>query len=212
MTITWFGQSCFRVETKEGSFLIDPFSKEIGLRPPRIKDDIVLVTHGHYDHNAVGDVGPETLVISSPGEYERKGIAVLGIQSFHDQSGGAERGLNTIYSIKAEDIAVCHMGDIGQQALTEEQVELIGDVDILMIPVGGRYTVGAKEAISIVSQIEPKVIIPMHYKIAGLEIKELEGVEKFVKEVGLRPEKVDVFRVAKKNLPVDEMKLIVMTS
>lgn len=211
MTISWFGQSCFRLEAKEGSILIDPFSKEIGLRPPRIKDDIVLVTHDHRDHNAVDGVEGETLVIANPGEYERKGIAVLGVHSFHDAVGGAERGMNTMYSIKAEEMTICHLGDIGQQTLTDEQIEQIGDVDILMIPVGGYYTVGAKEAVAIIAQIEPKIIIPMHYKVPGLTIPELEGVEKFLKEVGLAPEKTDKFRIAKKNLPMEERKLVVLT-
>src|SRR3990167_2032529 len=110
MTITWFGQSCFRVEAKEGSVLIDPFSKEIGLKPPRIKDTVVLVTHDHYDHNAVGDGALDALVVTNPGEYERNGIAVHGILSYHDASEGTERGLNTIYRIRAEEITLCHLG------------------------------------------------------------------------------------------------------
>ncbi|MEK7125019.1 MAG: MBL fold metallo-hydrolase [Patescibacteria group bacterium] len=212
MTISWFGQSCFRIEAKEGSLLIDPFSKEIGLRPPKIRDDLVLVTHAHYDHNHTEGTEEGALIIANPGEYERKGVAVLGIRSFHDRTSGAERGLNTIFVIKAEDMTVCHLGDIGQETLTEEQVEMIGDVDVLMVPVGGTFTVGSKEAAAIVSQIEPKVIIPMHYKIQGLAIKELDGPEKFVKEIGLSPEKTEKYRIVKKNLPVDETKLVILTA
>ena len=209
MTITWFGQSCFRIEAKEGSLLIDPFSKEIGLKPPKIKDDLVLVTHQHLDHNNIADINPEALLVDGPGEYERKGIQVQGILSYHDKSQGKERGLNTIYLIKAEEMTVCHLGDFGQGKLDDAQVEAIGDVDILLIPVGGTYTIDAKEAVEVISQIEPKIIVPMHYKIPDLKI-DLDAPEKFIKEVGLTPEKIDKLRISKKVLPVEEIKLIVL--
>jgi L-ascorbate metabolism protein UlaG (beta-lactamase superfamily) len=208
MTITWFGQSCFRIESKEGSLLIDPFSKDIGLRPPKIKDDLVLVTHPHYDHNNLDSLNPEAFVISGPGEYERKGIAVRGILSYHDSANGVERGLNTIYVIKAEEMTICHLGDLGQHELTDQQVEDVGDVDVLLIPVGGTYTIDGKEAVHIVSQIEPKIIVPMHYQVPGLSIK-LDGAEKFIKEAGLSPENVDKIKLSKKLLPVEETKLII---
>lgn len=207
MTIIWFGHSCFRIEAKEGSVLIDPFSKEIGLRPPKLKDDIVLVTHHHYDHDSVGEVNPEAFIIDGPGEYEKQGIQIRGTSSFHDKSGGKERGPNTIYVIKAEDMTVCHMGDFGQDKLEDRQIEEIGDVDILMVPVGGVYTVDYKEAVNVVNQIEPKIVIPMHYKLKDLKL-DIAGPEKFLKEIGLTPEKVDKFKIAKKNLPVEETKLI----
>ena len=209
MTITWFGQSCFRIEAKDASILIDPFSKEIGLKPPRIKDDIVLVTHEHHDHNNLDGINPEAFVIRNPGEYEKSGVAVYGVLSYHDKVGGKERGLNSIYIIKAEDMTICHLGDLGQEKLTDEQVETIGDVDILMIPVGGTYTIDHKEAVAVISQIEPKMIIPMHYKLPG-STSDLAGVDKFVKELGLSPEKVDKLKIVKKNLPLEEMKLIIL--
>ncbi|HZZ99553.1 MAG TPA: MBL fold metallo-hydrolase [Candidatus Paceibacterota bacterium] len=207
MTFSWFGQACFRIEAKEGSILIDPFSKEIGLKPPKIKDDLVLVTHEHMDHNAVGDANPEAFIIRNPGEYEKQGIAVRGIASFHDNKEGAERGPNTIYIIRAEDMVLAHLGDLGQDKLSDEQVEAIGDIDILMIPVGGSYTIDAKKAVEVIGQIEPKIVIPMHYKIPGIEFP-LDGVDKFVKELGLTPEKVDKYKIVKKNLPTEEMQLV----
>jgi len=207
MTITWFGQSCFRIESKEGSILIDPFDKETGFKPPKIKDDIVLVTHQHHDHNAIEDANPEAFIIQNPGEYENHGIAIRGLQSFHDDKEGAERGLNTIYIFRAEDLNICHLGDLGHP-LTDKQVEDIGNIDILMIPVGGTYTIDAKMAVSVINQIEPKIVIPMHYKADGSLTKELEGPEKFVKELGLTPEKVDKYKISKKLLPVEEIKLV----
>lgn len=207
MTITWFGHACFRIEMKEGSVLVDPYGKDIGLRPPRIKDDIVLVTHHHHDHDNTADANPEAFIIDGSGEYEKQGISIRGIKSFHDKSEGKERGPNIVYVIKGEGVTVCHMGDFGQEKISDVQLEDIGDVDILMLPVGGTYTIDYKEAASIVSQIEPKIIIPMHYKTKDLKL-EIAGPEKFLKEIGLTPEKVDKFKIVKKNLPVEEMKLI----
>lgn len=223
MTINWYGHSCFRLEAKEGSLadstgprqagsgqisiLIDPFSKEVGLKPPKIKDDILLVSHEHFDHNNVSEAGPECFIIRNPGEYEKRAVSIKGIPSFHDKEEGKKRGPNTIYLIKAEEMTLCHLGDLGQEKLTDSQVEEIGDVDILMIPVGGNYTINYKEAVGVVSQIEPKVVIPMHYKIPGLTV-DIEGPEKFIKELGLNPERVDRFKVSKKTLPAEEIKLV----
>ena len=207
--------------------MIDPFSKDIGLKPPRIKDDLVLVTHHHFDHDNLEGVDSEasirdariedprsakpigTFIIDGPGEYEKQGISVKGIQSFHDKSEGKERGLNTIYVIKAEDMTICHMGDYGQDKFEEHQLEEIGDVDVLMIPVGGVYTIDYKEAVDVIRQIEPKIIIPMHYKLKDLKV-DIAGPDKFLKEIGLTPEKVDKLKIVKKNLPVEEMKLVVL--
>jgi len=189
--------------------LIDPFSKEIGLKPPKIKDDIVLVSHGHDDHNNIEEINPEAFLINTPGEYEKKGIAIRGISSYHDKVEGKERGLNTIYIMKAEDMTICHLGDLGQEKLTENQVDEIGDIDILLVPVGGNYTINYKEAIEVIGQIEPKIIIPMHYKIKDLKV-DLEGPEKFMKELGLTPEKVDKYKISKKFLPLEEMKLVIL--
>lgn len=210
MIISWFGQSCFRLEGKDASLLIDPFPKEIGLRPPRIKDQIVLVTHDHYDHNNLEGAEKETMVIRNPGEYEIKGVYVQGIASFHDKIQGAERGPNTIYLIKMDEMTICHLGDLGQEKLDDRQVDLIGAVDVLLIPVGGKYTINYKEAAGVIGQIEPKVIIPMHYKVAGLNM-DIEPADKFLKEIGLTPETVDKFKITKKNLPQEEMKLVVLT-
>lgn len=207
MTINWYGQSCFRLETKGTSVLIDPFAKEIGLRPPRLNDNIFLVTHEHYDHNNVKDVPPDSFVIRGPGEYEKSGIYVEGIMSYHDNTQGTQRGLNTIYIIRAEDMRLCHLGDLGQDKLTDEQVEQIGDVDVLFIPVGGKYTIDSKEATEVIKQIEPKIIIPMHYKVPGLNI-DLDGPQKFLKEIGIKPEEVETYRIIAKNLPTEEVKLV----
>jgi len=169
MTIQWYGHSCFRLESKGLSILIDPFSKEIGLRPPKIKDDVILVSHNHYDHADTSDASPETIIIKNPGEYEVKGAYIEGIQSFHDNSGGSERGLNIIFIIRFDGMKVCHMGDFGQNDLEGHQLEKIGNVDILLLPVGGTYTIDGKQAVRLVRKIEPKIVIPMHYSVPDLK-------------------------------------------
>jgi L-ascorbate metabolism protein UlaG (beta-lactamase superfamily) len=103
---------------------------------------------------------------------------------------------------------LCHLGDFGEEKLSDEQLDAIGDIDILMVPVGGVSTLNAKEAVEVVSQIEPKIVIPMHYKVAGSSMTDIDGVEKFVKEISLTPEKVDKLRMVKKSLPVEETKLV----
>ena len=210
MTITWYGHSCFRIEGKNISLIIDPFSKEIGLRPPRLaKDNIVLISHNHFDHNNTEGVQDGAMVISGPGEYEKSGVQVEGISSYHDNQNGKERGLNTIYIIRTEGITLCHLGDLGQDELSHEQSEAIGNIDILFIPVGGKYTIDAKTASEIVKEIDPKIIIPMHYKIEGLNV-DIDTHQNFLKEVGIKSEDVgSSWKVNEKSLPVDETKLIV---
>lgn len=172
------------MQSGDKTLVIDPFSKNIGLAPPSMQADIVLVTHEHYDHNNIKALKGDPFLINSPGEYEIKGIKVNGIESFHDNEQGAKRGLNTIYVIEMEGIRLAHAGDFGQDSLDEFQLDKMGNIDILMIPVGGHFTIGAKKAADILKQVEPKIAIPMHYKLPKLTIKELEGVDKFLKEMG----------------------------
>ena len=151
---------------------------------PNLSADIVLVTHNHSDHNNVAGVKGEPFVINGPGEYEVKEVFVNGISSFHDDNGGKERGLNTIYLIEAEDLKFCHLGDLGQKQLTDEQLEKIDGVDVLMIPVGGgKYTIDSSAAQKIISQIEPRIVIPMHFALPKNKA-ELDDVSKFLKTMG----------------------------
>ena len=169
-------------------------------------------------------------MIEGPGEYEIKGVFIQGIPSFHDDSQGKERGVNTIYTIEAEEIRLCHLGDLGQQELTGEQLEKIGNVDILMIPIGGTYTIDSKIASNIIPQIEPKIVIPMHFQIPKLEVHpiksceagisqkaklfngvKLEGVDKFLKTMGIKSvEPLNKLLIKKKELLPEETKIIVL--
>lgn len=205
MIISWYGHSCFKIQTSSASgplvLVTDPFAKEAGLTPPRLQADIVTVSHQHFDHNNVETVGGSPFLINMPGEYEIKGITVRGIPSFHDKVEGAERGNNIIYCLRVENISLCHLGDLGQEKLTAQQLEQMGDVDILFVPVGGKYTLDGSEAAEIVNQIEPKIVIPMHYKVSGLAI-DLDNEKEFLKEIG-EAETIDKLTLKKKDLPED---------
>lgn len=216
MNITWYGQSCFQVSSSQGknnhvSIIIDPFGEDIGLKLPRkLEADIVLVSHDHFDHNNIKAVSDSPLVIKGPGEYEIKGVFVQGIPGFHDNSQGAERGNVTIYTIEAEGMRICHLGDLGQKELSSDQLDRIGEVDILMIPVGGIYTIDADEAIKIMAQIEPKITIPIHYQIPKLKIK-LGGIDKFLKALGIKSlEPLSKLSIRKKDISSEEAKIIVL--
>jgi len=183
MDIIWLGQASFKIKGKTATVVTDPYDPSIGLKLPKNLDaQVVLISHNHRDHNNSGAILGEPLVISGPGEYEKLGVTVLGIPTFHDNTSGSERGPNTIYYFQIDGINFVHLGDLGH-VLTEEQLEFIDDVDILMVPVGSVYTIDGKRAAQVVSQLEPKVVIPMHYKIPELSIN-LEGPESFLKEMG----------------------------
>ncbi len=215
MTIIWHGQSLFEITTSRGknnqvNIVIDPFSPELGLRIPKLEADIVLTTHDHYDHNNVKAVAGNPFLIEGPGEYEIKEVFIQGIPAFHDDLQGKERGKMTIFTIEAEELRLCHLGDLGQKELTPDQLEKIGEIDILMIPIGGNYTISGKEAVKIMSQIEPKIIIPMHYALPKLKVK-LEEVDKFLKIMGIKKiEPVNKLTIKKKELAEEEAKIIVL--
>lgn len=189
MDLYWGGQALFKLKGKNAAVVIDPYSPEFtGLKLPKdLVGDVVLVSHAHEDHSNAGAVtspsGVAPMVFTEPGEYEVAGCVITGIDSFHDEKEGAERGKNTIFHLMFDGLNIVHLGDLGQSELTEEQLSKIGEVDILLIPVGSVYTIDGKAAAGIVAQLEPKIIIPMHYKIEDLKF-ELEGVEKFLKEMG----------------------------
>jgi len=195
MEIIWHGHSFFQILTKRVKIAIDPFDPKIGLKLKKVKADILLISHSHYDHNFKKAILGDYFLIEGPGEYEVKGIFIEGIDSFHDDKGGKERGKNTIYKLEIEGFKICHFGDFGQKELTEEQKEKLEDLDILMLPVGGIYTISAKEAVKIVRELEPKIVIPMHYFLPKLKIK-LDKVDKFLNLMGI-----------KKIKPIEKLKL-----
>ncbi|MFA5300051.1 MAG: MBL fold metallo-hydrolase [Lutibacter sp.] len=213
MKITWHGRSCFKLLVKSNTgekitILIDQFDKETGLTPPRGNADIVLITHNHHDHNNLKTVSGTPFVINGPGEYDVKGVPVRGVYSYHDNSKGSENGINTVYIIEAEDMKICHLGDLGQKELADTQLDKIGEIDILMVPVGGDCTINGEGAVKIINQIEPSIAIPMHYKVPA-DVKKLDKVDDFLKEIGVEPETTDEYNVKKTDIGED-MKIVIM--
>lgn len=226
MDIYWGGQSLFRLKGKNAQVIIDPYDPDFtGLKLPKdLTADICLSTHNHGDHNNVSAVtspAGSPMVFKDPGEYEVAGVVITGIDSFHDNSQGSERGKNTIFHINFDTLNIVHLGDLGQSELTEDQITQIGETDILLIPVGSVYTIDSKKAAAIVSQLEPKIIIPMHYKpslpsgdgkIEGLKF-ELEGVEGFLKEMGAEGvTPVPKLSITKEKLPEEPMVVVLSKS
>jgi L-ascorbate metabolism protein UlaG (beta-lactamase superfamily) len=183
MEISWLGYSCFRLKGKNTTVVTDPCPPEIGYQLDKLTANIVTVSHKHTNHSYLQGVAGEPRQIVAPGEYEVGGVLIIGLPSFHDSENGKTLGKNTVYAIEVDDITICHLGDIGHP-LTPSQIEELGNVDILLVPVGGVNTISASQAAALVRNIEPKIVIPMHYKTLTLT-RELENVDKFLKEMGL---------------------------
>lgn len=186
MELTWLGHACFRLRGKEVTIITDPFGPQLGYTLGRVNAQIVTVSHDHPGHNNVGAVGGEPHVIRGPGEYEVQDVLITAVASYHDDERGKRLGRNTIYALHIDDISVCHLGDLGH-VLTNGQREEIGDVDVLLVPVGGKNTINAAQAVEVISQLEPRIIIPMHYATAATEgkVEGLDPVEKFCREMGV---------------------------
>ena len=184
MEITWLGHSCFKLKGKQATVITDPFSPAIGYALGKVTADIVTVSHPHPGHSYVQGVADEPRVLKSPGEYESGGVLTVGVHTFHDNEKGAQRGKNTVFVIDVDDVMICHLGDLGH-VLTAEQVAEINGVDVLLIPVGNVSTIDAVQAAQIVRQLEPKIVIPMHYKTEA-EKKDLETADRFLKEMGVK--------------------------
>lgn len=217
MELKYLGHSSFLIKTKTAKIVTDPFDPEmVGLKFPKTEADIVTISHGHKDHdqfkNVSGINGVSPLMIDMPGEFEKMGIRIFGFQTFHDKTNGSERGENIMYKFESEGMSLLHCGDLG--LVPEESfLETIGEVDVLLVPVGGFYTIDSDEAVSLVKKIEPSIVIPMHYKTeksSNASESKLTGVSEFTKKFGLdNPVPVPKF-VYKKEETEQEMKVIVL--
>lgn len=212
MEITHVGHSSFRIKTKTAVIVTDPFDpKMVGLKFPSISADIITLSHQHDDHNKVDLVKDYKKVVDGPGEYEIQNVSIIGIASFHDDEKGAKRGKNTIYVFEAEKIRFCHLGDLGHK-LTQEHINQIGAVDILMVPVGGEFTIGAAVAVETVHALSPKVIIPMHYKQPGMTetFDKLAAVDEFVTLSELKPNTLSKLSIKEVDLISKEQELVIL--
>ncbi|MDD2585128.1 MAG: MBL fold metallo-hydrolase [Syntrophomonadaceae bacterium] len=177
MFIKWLGHASFLIEIAGQKLVTDPFDDKLGYPVYKQEVDITTVSHDHWDHNAVGILKGSPAVVKKPGVFNFGVINITGVESFHDKSQGSERGKNIIYKISAEGLDLVHLGDLGH-TLTPEQVNDIGNTDILLVPVGGTFTVDAEEAFKVVEQLHPHIVIPMHFNTPHLSF-ELAPVEAF---------------------------------
>jgi len=223
MEIKYLGHSSFLIKTKTTKLVTDPYDSEmVGLKFPKTEADIVTISHHHKDHNQTKNVmginGVDPLIIDMPGEFEKMGIRVFGFQSFHDKTKGSERGENILYKFEAEGVSILHCGDLG--FIPEDSfIDTLGEVDILMVPVGGTYTLDPEEASQLVKKIEPAIIIPMHYynpafakASAGKQknFNQLITVSEFTKKFGVENLIPLPKLVYKKEEIEQEMKVVVL--
>lgn len=189
MEITYLGHSCFRIRGRDTAIVTDPFSPKYGYAMGRPQAGIVTISSrdgaDRDDHAFVAGVGGEPHVVAGPGEYEIANVLISGVRTHSGAGNGHAPLLNTVYVIEVDDLRVCHLGELAV-VLTTEQVEAIGSVNILLVPVGGADTIGAKSAVEVVSQLEPHIVIPMHYRIEGTRSERLEPVDRFVHEMGVK--------------------------
>lgn len=188
MEITWLGHSCFQLRGKHATLVTDPFTPQPGevSRLSKLNASIVTVSHQHPGHNYVQGVGGNPRVVRGPGEYEISDILITGVAAYHDEKQGKELGRNTMYVIHMDDLVVCHLGDLGH-VLQEEQLEEVADADVLLVPIGGQHTITATQAAEVISQVEPRIVIPMHYRPASEGEQETNtALDKFCREMDVK--------------------------
>lgn len=184
MEIKWLGHSCFSIKEKGITIITDPYGPELGYSPLKQSADIVTVSHFHPGHSFVEGVDNDPRQITTPGEYEMSGFFITGVSTFHDNENGEVRGKNTVYLLEIGNVLVCHLGDLGHR-LTPQLLEEIGTVDVLFLPVGEVSTFSVNLAVETVRAMEPRIVIPMHYKTEALN-RELETVDGFLKKMGTK--------------------------
>ena len=213
MEITYIAHSCFKIKGKDITLVIDPYEPDqTGYKLPKLSADIVLVSHDHFDHNYTAGVEDTKLLINSAGEYEMQGVYVTGVPTYHDDNLGAERGNNTMYLIEIDDFTLLHCGDLGHE-LKPETIELLSEVDILFIPVGGKYTINPKMASNVISSIEPRVVVPMHYQTKNPNklTKDLKPLNEFLEELGEEENgSTDKYKIGKRTELPEELEIIVI--
>ncbi len=208
MEITWYGLSCFRLRSRGLTVVTDPYGSNFGLTLPRLRADVVTVSHNVPGHNQAGLVRNVENVFDGPGEYEVNGVFMTGVATFHRGKVG-ERERNTAFVYEFEDLTVCHLGDLGVLP-DRDQVEVLSRADVLLLPVGGGDTLDAARAVEVVTELEPTVVVPMHYAMPSLTLK-LDSVEKFLKELGVpRPDPVASLKLTRSDIQNEETQVVLL--
>jgi L-ascorbate metabolism protein UlaG (beta-lactamase superfamily) len=204
MQIQYFGLSSFKITTKEATIITDPFHKDSGLTPPRGAADILILAEKNSKlYSAVSGISGEHFDVTDPGEYDVKGVTVAGIPLKQGDK------YITVFLIESEDIRILNLTHISEFNLKEEELEELGDIDILILPVGGNKVLSASAASKVVNEVEPKIVIPSHYKMKDL-ILDLDSLDKFVKEMGGKKEEMEKLTIKKKELQEEGTKLIIL--
>lgn len=213
MEIKYLSHSSFLIKTKDAKIVMDPFDpKFTGIKFSKQEADIVTISHAHKDHSHTDLIEGEPLILTWPGQFEKKGVRIWGFSSFHDKVEGKERGENVMYKLESEGISILHCGDLGT-ALTDAQLDEVGDVHILLVPVGGTYTITADEAIHLIKKVEPAIVIPMHYGRLGVaELSDLAPLDEFLKKMGIaQAEPLEKLVVKKEDFDIDvAMRVVVL--
>lgn len=209
MDIDWLGHSCFRLREGGVTIVTDPYDKSIGYVMPRVRADIITVSHDAPGHAAATIIKGDARVLSKPGEYEVKGVFITGIQTWRAApAGGEAKEENTVFVFEFGDLTVCHLGDLAR-ALTQAQVEAMPDIDVLLVPVGGGSALDADKAAEVISLIEPRIVIPMHYKTPYVNLP-LDPLSKFLKEMGAAEHAPqESLRVTRSELP-EETQVVIL--
>ena len=197
MELTWYGLSCFRLsERKYATIVTDPFANNLGMEVPKLKADVVTVSHDARGHNYAKAVAGYSHVLTGPGEYEIGNVFITGIATNHITTATC----NVLYMFDFNGVTIAHLGDM-QKVPTQTQIEALDEVNILLVPVGGGKSLNAAQAAELVSMLEPNIVIPMHYHIPGLKL-ELDAVDRFLKEMGVtEPQMEDSLKVSAGRLP-----------
>lgn len=208
MDITWLGHSCFRLRGREVAIVTDPCPPSVGYRLSRLSADVVTISHDHPDHSYLPALAGSPRVVRGPGEYEIAGAFITGIATYHDAGKGAQQGKNTAYVLALDGLRVCHLGDLGHLP-TSDQVEEMSGVEVVLVPVGGHSTINAAQAAEVVSLLEPRIVIPMHYLTPTCQV-ELDPLGPFLKEMGQEQvEAVPRLSLTYASLPA-ELKVVVL--
>ena len=210
MEIIYLGHSAFLFKHKQVRVVTDPVGQAAGFKQIKTEADVVTISHDHFDHNDLSLIEGEPMIINGPGEYEVKGVYITGIQSFHDNKQGKERGRNTLYTFDIDDLRICHLGDLGDK-LTDKNLENLDGVDVLLVPVGGGFSLSPSLAMEVIKQVGPSVVIPMHFKTTEHNDKfaKLSGVEEFIKISNLEPRREKKLSLKKIDL-AEETELVVL--
>lgn len=208
MEITWLGHSCFRIRGREAAIVTDPCPPSSGYTIGKPTANIVTVSHAHENHSFVKAVAGKPVLIERPGEYEIHGAFVTGIRTYHDERKGETRGANLSFVVEMENVRVCHLGDLGHTP-TPDQVEEMSGVGVLLVPVGGQTTIDGATAAEVVNIIEPRIVIPMHYRTEVTK-GDLSPIDRFVKEMGAKDlEPQPKLAITRASLP-QEMQVVLL--